>query len=411
MKQKDLHDVIVDVLKSSRKPLSIREITNKIAKGKLWYRPKDSQSPNPSQVSARVDKYPFLFLRKNGLIKYIGENLIEKKITRLTYNDRGWIEPSGWEGKSRTPGLHESEHGFGHEEWLFDFNQLIKGYKYGFIEGFRTKKNKHGGKNYNLQLFTIDSYEKQKYWVAQIKNCYVLTQKEQVKIQQIYFTNGWIEENENQLRELKLWNKGSQISLETFGPNVRFLKSDVVFFDPPVPVHESKYLSNRNRYLLYDWQEVAKIDLKPINQFKFSASKPNLNKEVWRKINPEFKSKEIKQLHRRIALALYSELTKKYGIHNIGCDLPNNPGTYIDMVRKDGNSYVFYEIKTYNQLKKNIREAFGQLFEYAYWTRNKNVKEIVIVSDKKIENEAADYLSFLKKTFKIPISYLQQKIS
>jgi hypothetical protein len=409
MNQKDLHEIIIDLLKKSKAPLSIREIIEEIAKKKLWLRLKDSKIPSVSQVSARVSKYPQLFFRKNGVVALVKDE-IEHKFTRLTYNKEGWIEPSGWERKSRTPGLHEAKHGFGHEEWLFDFNHLISGYKYGFIEGFRTKKNKHGGKIYNLQLFTIDSYEKRKYWAAQINNCYVLTEEEQLKIQQIYSDKGWIKEQENQLRKLKLWNIESKKSLDTFGPNIRFLESDVVFFDPLIPVPENKYLSNRNRYLLYDWIDEADLNLRVVSQFNFKASKPHANKEVLRNINPEFKSKEIKQLHRQIALALYAELSKKYGSRSIGCDLPCNPGTYIDMVRKDGDKYVFYEIKTYNQLKKNIREAFGQLLEYAYWTRNKTIKEIVIVSDKKIEKEASEYLSFIKKTFKIPISYMQQKI-
>jgi hypothetical protein len=81
------------------------------------------------------------------------------------------------------------------------------------------------------------------------------------------------------------------------------------------------------------------------------------------------------------------------------------------MVRKEGNEFIFYEIKTYNHLRKNIREALGQLLEYAYWTRNKKIKEIVIVSDRQLDKTAKDYLSFLKESFGIPISYLQQNIS
>jgi hypothetical protein len=407
MKKKDLHDVIQDVLKTSGKPLPLFTVTKLIEKDKLWYRPKDGFLPRQTQISARINKYPNLFLKKNGVVQLKNDD-VETKITRLTFNNRGWIEPSGWERKSRTPGLHESEHGFGHEEWLFDFDHLIKGYRYGFIEGLRTKNNKHGGCIYNMQLFTIDGVEKQKYWVAKINNCYVLTEGEQIRIQKEFSSKGWIKESEDQLKELGLWNRGSKRSLNTFGPNVKFLEQDVVFYDPPITIPYSKYISNRDRYLLYDWDITAKIAT--IQGFEFSPSKPNSNKKVWRINTPEFKSKEIRQVHKQIAEALYLELSNKYGIQNICCDLANNQGTYIDMVRKDGNKYVFYEIKTYNQLRKNIREALGQLLEYAFWNRNKAVKEIIIVSDKKLDNEAFEYLSCLNQTFNIPISYLQQII-
>ena len=80
------------------------------------------------------------------------------------------------------------------------------------------------------------------------------------------------------------------------------------------------------------------------------------------------------------------------------------------MVKVEGNQYVLYEIKTYTQLRKNIREAIGQLMEYAFWTRNKKIKELVIVSEKTLDKKAGEYLAFLRKNFSLQISYLQQEI-
>lgn len=334
----------------------------------------------------------------------------ERKITRLTYNDNGWISPSGWKRKSKTPGLHEADFGYGHEEWLFDFSKTINGYKYGFIEGFRTKKNKHGGKTYDLQLFTMDAIEKEKYWVAEINNCYVLTEKEQIEIQNKIFERGWIKEKEKQLKALNLWDKDTAKSLHAFRPNVRFKEENANVFEPPIPVRHNSYIDSRDRYLIYTWDDKANIGT-TAKSFEFIPSKPNSDKTVSRLSNSDFGSKEVKQQHRKLALVLYNELVKEVGAANVACDVPTSIGTYIDMVKRAGNHYVLYEIKTYNQLRKNIREAIGQLLEYAYWKRDKKIKELVIVSDRKLNKETMDYLNYLKQTFGLPVSYLQKTAS
>lgn len=410
MRYSTLHEAIVFLLKGN-KTLSFSEIARFIQEGDLWRRPSDGKFPQIKQIKDRtLYKYSNLFIKiGNDKLKLKGQLAYPQKISRLTYNNIGWVEPSGRDRKSKTKGLHEAQHGFGHEEWLFDFSKLINGYKYGFIEGFRTKNNKHAGNAYNLQLFTIDHLLKEKYWVATIQNCYVLTSDEELEIQETYFNKGWIKEQEIQLRKLNLWNQGSSNSLQSFGPNVRFLEKDVLIFEEPVPVTHNTFIDSRDRYLIYDWEDSCSI-VDNIKGFVFKPSKPNENKKVWRKNAPEFKSKEIKQLHRQISQRLFKELSELFGEQNIGCDVPNSSGTYIDMVRKSGDKYILYEIKTYNQLRKNIREALGQLLEYAYWDCSKKIKEIVIVSDKNIEKTANEYLQYLNKFFKMPISYKCKKI-
>lgn len=332
------------------------------------------------------------------------------KITRLTFNTNGWIAPSGVERKSKVRGLHEADYGFGHEEWLFDFSKKVQGFKYGFIEGLRTKNNKHGGSIFNLQLFAIDSIEKEKYWVATIRNCYVLTESEQIAVQDIFLKKGWLKEKEKQLKDIGLWQSNTRQSLQTFAPNVRFNEEDADVFDMPLPVDHNLFIDNRDRYLLYDWDKNVEIVKDNDLPFSFTPSGPNQDKKVRRLTESNFQSQEISQLHRKIAMALYETLIQETERCNISCDLANSDGTYIDMVKKEGRQYILYEIKTYNQLRKNIREAIGQLLEYAYWTRNKKIKEIVIVSEKVLDKKAEEYLQFLQVNFRIPISYLCQKI-
>ena len=288
------------------------------------------------------------------------------KITRLTFNNIGWVTPSGTERKSKVHGLHEADYGFGHEEWLFDFSRKIRGYKYGFIEGFRTKNNKHGGFTFNLQLFTIDSIEKEKYWVGTIKNCYVLTVDEQIAAAKQFSKNGWLKEKERQLKDMDLWQPNTKKSLQTFASNVKFIEEDANVFDTPIPVKHNQFIDSRDRYLLYDWDKNAEIIDDVDLPFSFNPSGPNQDKKVLRVANSNFQGREIKQLHRKLATALYQTLLKGTEENNIGCDLPNTDGTYIDMVKKERNQYVLYEIKTYTQLRKNIREAIDNFWNMPF---------------------------------------------
>lgn len=126
---------------------------------------------------------------------------------------------------------------------------------------------------------------------------------------------------------------------------------------------------------------------------------------ITRKPQLTLKPTEIEQIHRKICKGLYKVLVQKFGSDNIGCDCPTGTGTFIDIVRKEKKSYHFYEVKTYNDIRANIREAFGQLLEYAYWNYNSHVAELIIVSHKKPSGEVKEYLSFLRKTFSLPLYY------
>lgn len=110
-------------------------------------------------------------------------------------------------------------------------------------------------------------------------------------------------------------------------------------------------------------------------------------------------SQEIKQIHRQLAIALYKKLLIEYVPNCIACDQYTGNGTYIDMVCKTGNKFILYEIKTYNDLRKNIREALGQLLEYAYWHTDIPVKELVIVTQQRLDIKAEAYLNHLHENF------------
>ena len=111
--------------------------------------------------------------------------------------------------------------------------------------------------------------------------------------------------------------------------------------------------------------------------------------------------------HNALQAKLCKLLSAKYGRHNVGAEIPSRFGTRIDVVLKRGGYFWFYEIKTAHSPRGCIREAIGQLLEYARWPRSKEAIRLIVVGELPLDAEATEYLSQLRESHSIPIHYEQ----
>lgn len=120
----------------------------------------------------------------------------------------------------------------------------------------------------------------------------------------------------------------------------------------------------------------------------------------------------IRLRHNDMQLTLHDKLASKYGKDNVGTENPSGNGLPIDVVvQNEDDTYDFYEIKTSHDPRICIREAIGQLLEYAYWNdRGPQVKNLVIVGPNPMDDDAEEYLVVLKAKFKLPIKYVHLRI-
>ncbi len=121
----------------------------------------------------------------------------------------------------------------------------------------------------------------------------------------------------------------------------------------------------------------------------------------------------IRLRHNDMQFTLHAKLASKHGKDNVGTENPSGNGLPIDVVVKgEDDSYSFYEIKTSHAPRICIREAIGQLLEYAYWNGcGPEVKHLVIVGPNPMDDEAEKYLSELKERFSLPIRYDHHPLS
>ena len=64
-----------------------------------------------------------------------------------------------------------------------------------------------------------------------------------------------------------------------------------------------------------------------------------------------------------------------------------------------------YEIKTALTARACLRDAFGQLLEYAFWPGAQEPTRFIVVGETAVDEEAREYLHQLRKRFSLPIEY------
>jgi len=118
--------------------------------------------------------------------------------------------------------------------------------------------------------------------------------------------------------------------------------------------------------------------------------------------------------HNEIQYALYEYLSSLYGPENVGAEVLTDGGKKIDVVVKDGDSFVFYEVKTSSCIRTCIREALSQLLDYSLWPDAERADKLVIVTENDSTEEAAKYLAKLRECFGLPVYHqrfaVQEKV-
>lgn len=119
---------------------------------------------------------------------------------------------------------------------------------------------------------------------------------------------------------------------------------------------------------------------------------------------------DIALRHNELQEALHRRLVLQYGENNVGTERPSGVGTRIDVVVRRENEYWFYEIKTAQSPRACLREAVGQLLEYAFWPGGQGATRLIVVGETAIDNDGLEYLRHLKERFFLPIEYEQISI-
>lgn len=328
-----------------------------------------------------------------------------RRSARICWNTNNWLCPSGKLGKALEKDSYEQKYGYGNEEWLFDTGKLIDGYHYAFLEPVRQASDREVGERYDTLLWTIDSRSKTRYAVADIRRMEIISEEESVKALMEYRQRGWLREMRKQVDDI-----GGDV--QTFDGKIAFnirFRPECVNVLYPAEIPAGNPIMQLKHYRLNRLQSDAADMLSSERSVRHTfvggrRSVPAAGAVTSYVSEP--REVQMRHLHREISDGLTAFLTGKYGGDNV--DQESTIGSRrINVALKERRGYVFYEIKTYPSLRTSVREALGQLLEYAHYPESDNAFKLIVVTQSthsdQSKKEAQRYIARLRKLYHLPI--------
>lgn len=382
--------------------MQISEIpTNWIKKGNFIFIgefiEKEISSIDPDDIKKIVESFEYLF----GIYRNI--ELKSEKIAKICWNLNGWIKPSGRTGKSKSDGSYEKEKGFGHEEWLFDFDKIVNGYHYAAIQPIGRYQQRYTDCFFDILLYTYNSDTKEWYWVAKLLDVHAITIEEAESVYNQYKDNGWLSEMMEDLKKIGA-NTAEIDTYNQYTFNIKFKPKDVEFFNGGLKPFSEKEKISHNRYTLLNIDQIKTV---PVNYKNYEIlQNENRSQRVntfTRTFNAE--TKEYSFIHGKLQDLFFTYLKKKFPEDEISKEARlTGLNRSIDIYQKksDGSS-VIYEIKSYSDIKTSLRIALGQLLEYAYYPDRRENIGLILVTHLVADTETKKYIENLNRLFKLNI--------
>lgn len=316
-----------------------------------------------------------------------------EKIARLCWNTEGWRRPSGRKGKSKGKNTYENEKGFGHEEWLLDDSKKMPdGYHYGFLEQME-RTDKHIGSIYDIHLYTI-APNSQRVYLGCLKNAIGVSHEKSKEVYKYYQKMGWITAMKRDVSYV-------EGTLSDFIPSkmfcVKFKFEDAKIYHSNYPIIKSESIGHR--YNLMDKNGPLEFEKDANGNIKV------LDVSVFERETRDGKIL-IDPLHKKIQNAVAEILKSQY----TNLQLETNPnGLSEQRVDIQGLSdkekeWHYFEVKTVSA-KRCIREALGQILEYAHYPSEERAKKFFIVGPEPPDENDKTYMQLLRNKYSIPIWY------
>jgi len=188
-----------------------------------------------------------------------------------------------------------------------------------------------------------------------------------------------------------VFKKRFSLRQKTVNPPEKFKAENYVFID-----HDDlrQWLKKLNT-ILEQAPELSEIQFVPgLHIPKSSETRKGHNETI-----------TTKHLHNQLIRKLYDKLCGKYGEANVGTE--NRVGTKrVDVLVKGDGYYDLYEIKTAANAYDCVKEAFGQLFLYAFLSCSR-VRKMVVVGTSEAPKEFEQYLATQRKNNSLQLYYMK----
>jgi hypothetical protein len=114
---------------------------------------------------------------------------------------------------------------------------------------------------------------------------------------------------------------------------------------------------------------------------------------------------EVARIHNQMQRLLYDALVLTHGSSDVSCEVATASGRPADIIVRLLDSYELFEIKTALAPRGCVRQALGQLLEYAFWPGSPTFSSLWVVGPTPIDDQTQQHLDGLRQRFKLPLHY------
>jgi hypothetical protein len=315
---------------------------------------------------------------------------------RICWNSKEWTQPTGESPLLESSTSYTARQGFGHEEWLFRYH-LIGGFQYAFLQPIHRSWAKYQGQKLDLVLWAL-SPEGKRVIVGTISNCEVIKEDAALQILDLYRKRNWLATMEDEVSQLPDADK-SKVGIDSFF-NVRFRRSDVFLEQQPYPEAPKDCA-------------IAKVKRYQLNSAKDYVPTPySSSKRAGTSTLPELRSSSKRspvtgvlvnyrhlELQRELQKLLIKHLSPRFRIlREDNC---------VDLTARSEDKTLLFEIKSSPDARTAIREALGQLLEYAFFANSEPSPgmKLFIIAPGERDGAVDQYLTLLRRKFGLVVEY------
>jgi len=325
------------------------------------------------------------------------------KITRIAYNTSFWRRPTG-DSANLEKNTHNSENGFGYEDWLFRDEWEIGGWRYAFLQGVNKSRRSLLKENvpFDVTLFTIKpekriQNKKLRQYIAEIAQVECLSGEQANDALDVFKSRGWFDLMRKEVEEA-----GGDVTTLDFPKyttdilNIRFKRSNVSFFSPDTFANADDPIIGLTRYQLTDKKDGSR-------KIECSArTGSNDLPQEYEYVRSGSSSVVICPEHVKMQKKLMLLLKEKFPERSV-----IREKNFIDVQVETVSDRWLFEIKTDLSPRSVLRQAIGQLLEYEHFQTDRDGKKIhlIVVGRKHASSDDSAYIRHLQKNFNLPIEY------
>lgn len=326
-------------------------------------------------------------------------------IGRIAYSRSGWRGPDPQRAKE-SGDSYVNANGFGHEDWLLRNEWLIDGWRYIFLQGVNKSYDallRSGLLVFDMTLFTIEPDRRRRY-VAHIRDMELLRPDYADLALECYRREGWYA---TMLAEIeRAGGRPAAFGDPRFAKhplNVRYRLENLVPYPPGFYAGDGDYAHRIKHYVISRLRDPAAVATNTTASVPRTAAAAA---KAFPRSQPYFRSGTPGRLctpeHAAMQRSLVERLRRLHPQHAVDFEVDG-----VDVLRESPEERVFYEIKSDLRPLSVIRQALGQLLEYAYAQPRTDARRValVIVGRRAPSVDEAAYLQRLRVQFALPLHY------